>query len=325
MEIPSGYRKIPIMFLMAEEPCRMDIFLLMPINRKLVQFKKKGDLLSLDDLMKIKSMAESQILMLDSEYESALKSLTDEKLGGDSEIVSESASTMASYVLNNLSTQSSCKEAAATIDENLNVIEKVVVQFNSKLRSQNYDELMAKLSSNDRLSTHNRRVGTLAGIMALALVTWKKEEIADVAFAGFVHDIGLSEISKNLIDQHLNGEVLAIDNIKAPVVGYYRHIEIGLEKIKKMGLTISDNVENIIKQHHENFDGTGLKDLRAGQITKGALLLRIADDLAVIIGNEKHNLDVKSAFQILVEFNKQGRMVYDPNLLYLIQKAMFKA
>lgn len=51
MNLPLGYMKVPMMFLEAESPARINIFIFMPVNEKVIPFRKKGDNLSLDDLM----------------------------------------------------------------------------------------------------------------------------------------------------------------------------------------------------------------------------------------------------------------------------------
>lgn len=331
MEIPKGYTKVPVILLMAEEKLKMNLYIYMPVNKKLVHFRKKDEILTLDDLMTLKPLSSSQILMPEAEYQDALSAVAQAAVDGIDEEdghISESTKTMAQFVLQNLkgkNGQASQQEIIDSIDDASVVVEKVLNQFKDTSHTKSYDELLSNLKENDPLATHNRHVGALSAVMMMAIGTFTMKDVADLAFAGFVHDCCLDQLPPMLSGQHLAGEILSMDNIKAPELGYFRHIDLALKKVADLKIPINENTKNTILQHHENFDGSGLKGLRGDKICKSAAILRVADDLVVIINNPKHQIDVKSAFELLVELNKNGRQIYDPSIMSFLEKTMFKS
>lgn len=335
MEIPKGYVKIPITLLGINEPLKMNIFLHMPVNRKLVHFRRKGEVLSLQDFMTLRPMAPSQILMPEFEYKEAIEALTKEAAGlltpADEKTKNSppppEIKTMASFVLQNLGTKlgnTTTEEAKNTLDDSSQLVASIVTQLKGLGNRKSFDEYLTSLKSNDPLTTHNRHVGALAGIIMMAMGSFKMDWVADISFAGFVHDIALNELPNTFLDQHLGGENLSIDHLRAHEFGYYRHVDLSFKKIEELGIVASADARTMIMQHHENFDGSGLLGIRGDKIFKPASILRIADDLVSVINNPKHTLSIQDAFALLLEMNKNHREVYDPSIMKFLQTTMFK-
>ena len=69
-------------------------------------------------------------------------------------------------------------------------------------------------------------------------------------------------------------------------------------------------------QHHENYDGSGLRGARGEVIYAPARILRIADDTICLMNRAQDPLDLPAAFEVLCALNRSGgRLVYDPELL----------
>jgi|GEM_PF-2526706 len=80
MAMPGGFIKFPTMFLQAGEPLKADICLFMPVNSKIVMFKKAGGELNLEELVTLQTPSASQQLVTSEEsYRQAVKFFAQDK------------------------------------------------------------------------------------------------------------------------------------------------------------------------------------------------------------------------------------------------------
>jgi HD-GYP domain-containing protein (c-di-GMP phosphodiesterase class II) len=119
---------------------------------------------------------------------------------------------------------------------------------------------------------HAIQVATYSVLTALAFGKIDPELLADLALAGFLHDVGLSQIPLQITLKPLTQMTPEMQ------VAYSKHISAGLEIINAFGSDIPQRVKDWIEQHHEKFDGSGYpKQLPAPKITIPAQLLGIAE------------------------------------------------
>lgn len=120
-----------------------------------------------------------------------------------------------------------------------------------------------------QLSGHSRRVADLVRRTARAMDLSESEQ-QDVFIAALMHDIGQIGLPDTLLARPV--PKLSEDE----VVQYRRHAVLGEQAL--MALDDMHTVSNVIRSHHERYDGLGYPDgLAGGQIPMGARILAVAD------------------------------------------------
>lgn len=154
-----------------------------------------------------------------------------------------------------------------------------------------------------RLSGHGRRVAEHARILArrMELV---EDAVQDVMFAGLLHDIGKIGLRDELLDMPFNSlpPEARSEVMSHPVVG--QNLLMGIAELK--------GAAQLIRSHHEHFDGSGFPDGLAGpQIAPGARILSVANDYdALQVGTlTQRSLKEDEALAYLV--GNRGKR-YDP-------------
>ncbi|AVK47116.1 MULTISPECIES: HD-GYP domain-containing protein [Clostridium] len=134
-------------------------------------------------------------------------------------------------------------------------------------------------------SNHGKRTAYISISIAKELGL-NSEELHDVAALAMLHDNGLSEYSLH--------EKLATKELKnaALLEGVKEHCTIGESNIKNYPLLT--NVKNIIKYHHERYDGTGFFSLRGEEIPLMSQIIAIADALEKTFDLQNNNQDMQN-------------------------------
>lgn len=129
-----------------------------------------------------------------------------------------------------------------------------------------------KLANVDPDLEHAVNVSTFAVLFAMAFGRVTPEEIADLALAGLLHDVGLSQVPASITSGpwiNYNPRLMKV---------YASHVEAGLALIEQFAPEVPARVKAIILAHHEKFDGTGYpkgtQGFKLGEIPQ---LLQIAD------------------------------------------------
>lgn len=134
-------------------------------------------------------------------------------------------------------------------------------------------------------SNHGKRTAYISISIAKEMGL-DSEELHDVAALAMLHDNGLSEYSLH--------EKLATKELKnaALLEGVKEHCTIGERNIKNYPLLT--NVKNIIKYHHERYDGTGFFNLRGEEIPLMSQIIAIADALEKTFDLQNNNHDMQN-------------------------------
>ncbi|AJG99997.1 HD family phosphohydrolase [Clostridium beijerinckii] len=134
-------------------------------------------------------------------------------------------------------------------------------------------------------SNHGKRTAYISISISKELGL-NSEELHDVAALAMLHDNGLSEYSLH--------EKLATKELKnaALLEGVKEHCTIGESNIKNYPLLT--NVKNIIKYHHERYDGTGFFSLRGEEIPLMSQIIAIADALEKTFDLQNNNQDMQN-------------------------------
>lgn len=115
---------------------------------------------------------------------------------------------------------------------------------------------------------HNLRVGNLSYELAKLLYI-SEEECKNIKIAGQYHDIG-----KKLIPRDILLKPSALNEKELKVM--QQHAILSYQILKNRGF--NEKVCNMVKHHHENFNGTGYPDkLKGFQIPIGSVVIKICD------------------------------------------------
>jgi diguanylate cyclase (GGDEF)-like protein len=157
-------------------------------------------------------------------------------------------------------------------------------------------------------SGHGEMVGRYTEIIANALEL-SPEEVADLAYAGRVHDIGKIFVPERILKKagQLSDEEFA--KIK-------QHAHVGAEIVGT--IPHAEMMKKAIEYHHEAFDGSGYPaGLRGEQIPLWARILAIADAYVNLTTDRPFSAG-KSSEQSLAEMEKLSGSRYDGMLVRIL-------
>jgi HD-GYP domain-containing protein (c-di-GMP phosphodiesterase class II) len=129
-----------------------------------------------------------------------------------------------------------------------------------------------RLSNADPTFEHALNVSTYSVLFALAFGKISMELLADLALAGLLHDIGLSQIPAQY------APIVWSEQTPEQRKEYMKHVDAGLELLDAFAPQTSPRVRTLIGQHHEKFDGKGYpKSLQGFALDDVAQLVAMAD------------------------------------------------
>lgn len=166
--------------------------------------------------------------------------------------------------------------------------------------------LVTIVNAKDRYTFgHSERV-TFYSLLLARDTGLSEDEINNLKFAFYLHDIGKIEIERDLLNKTgpLNAEERGIFNM---------HTVWGADIVKP--LVTLKQISEVIRSHHENYDGTGYPDGFAGtDIPLGARILRIADSYDAMTTDRPYRkkLTVEAACR---ELQRCAGTMFDPALV----------
>lgn len=174
-------------------------------------------------------------------------------------------------------------------------------------------------SRHDCLHGHSRDVTEVA-LKIGRKMDFSPEDIEILSFASILHDIGTIAIDKDLLDKPSKLTDDEFDIVK-------KHPKLG-ETIL-IPIPFFDTIREVIRQHHERWDGTGYPDgLKGNKISIHARIIGVADSFSAMNSDRPYRKAL-SLNDIVKEFKKQKGKQYDPKvvdiLLNLIKKGEIKS
>lgn len=128
---------------------------------------------------------------------------------------------------------------------------------------------------------HGLNVSTYAVLFAMSFGTIEQELMADLATAGLIHDLGMTQVPPS------NVRKSQTERDADDFLAYVDHVERGLELMELTAPEMPKRVRTLIQQHHEKFDGTGYPQRLAGfRFDDVAQLLAMAEVLESVVSGE---------------------------------------
>ena len=169
-------------------------------------------------------------------------------------------------------------------------------------------ELLARFSEMRDVASagHGRRVAELAKVIASGMGL-DAQYVKNIRSAGLLHDVG----KMALPDDVVNSPYDSLNSKEQTRLA--KHVKLGEAAL--MGLKPLKEASQIIRSHHEHFDGSGYPDgLKAGAIPLGARILAVAEAI------DEYCIGVKTGQPTtvsgaLVSINKYSGILYDPQVV----------
>jgi len=169
------------------------------------------------------------------------------------------------------------------------------------------DNLSFFKNDND-LAHHSLHVCIYAVTLGYAL-GFNDIELEDLAIAGFLQDVGLTKVDKDIVSKNSPLSLKEIENIK-------RHTIISMQIVKHNRIHRPDII-NGVKHHHESYDGSGYPDsLRKEHISKFAAILAICDVFDALTSNRPYR-EKMSSYEALTHMMKDEDMANKFNHTYI--------
>lgn len=185
-----------------------------------------------------------------------------------------------------------------------------------------YDEILALRNSQEEIE-HSVIVGTIAVMFALSLGLNDEKILADLVMSAIFHDIGLVKI---------RGEVLQKSEASWTATErneYEMHVQASLDILKESETEFHPRVLRMIKEHHENYDGSGFPEKLMGQqIDELSQILHLANLFDRLCTGKQtgSELSPKDSFDHIYEaaHNSDGVQEVQPELVERIFQFMLR-
>ncbi|HUP57865.1 MAG TPA: HD domain-containing phosphohydrolase [Bdellovibrionota bacterium] len=183
---------------------------------------------------------------------------------------SEEVAQVAQQVLKQMTQPTTAASQKPAQDHARKVVQEVLSGALDQVSS--VAEEIWRLSDVEPTFEHAVNVSTYSVLFALSFGRIELALLADVALAGLLHDIGLSQIPAE------DAPKIWKQQSQADRDRYQKHVEAGIDLIDAYAPQTSARVRTILVQSHEKFDGTGYpKRLQGFQLDDVAQLVCMAD------------------------------------------------
>lgn len=326
-QISSGkiksFRPVKILDLEAGVQLNFDTTIFLPANKKYIKYSSSGDPLDQKQIEKLKThqmnslYVESQDMQKFYDYTSSRLKAIGQSTTLSATEKKEKLESSVRHLMSNLFIDNSQE---ATFEQGQNMVkdcQEIVKTFiMSSSNSDWYEQLMARVGDIGNNYSHHANVSTYAALFAIGIGMPNPEELA---IAGLLHDVGLSELPPEVIGKKEEERTPEEQEL------YKKHPELSVELIKKRKLIVSEKVMKAILQHHECFNGTGYPKGFAGtRICKEAQILALADKFDYLT-TVREGETLVSPRQAVEYFRNEmasdpSKMIFDPELLQQILK-----
>jgi len=270
------YKQIRVFDLNAESVVPFATHIRLPLNKKYIRYANANERIGEKKIEKMKKYKLNSVYIdyKDAgcfyEYASAhIRNISENKEGLSDTERSEKLQTSMSGLLLQLFDRSSGQTVQAG-REMVVTCQKIISNYVTGGKSNDwYQDLVRAVGGQTGGYSHASEVSTIAALLSIALQVGKAE---DLAIAGFLHDVALTEFNWELLESDKK------DWPKEQLKIYEDHTKVALTLLKSKKMILSDVVQSAILQHHEKFFGGGFPAKMSGdRICEEAQLLSLAN------------------------------------------------
>ena len=286
----DNYLPIQSLDIEAEKRITFDLFLNLPLNDRVILYRRKGGAL---ESSKLAAFAESNVQSFwirKEDYNefvkyvaARLKTLVDkpDQPGGKQMMVSAAKAILSSTFSS--SSSAMVKALMGNLNEITGVLIESVLENISTSRKQAFRNLVAIADKGTDFHKHPVNVTSISVLIAFGIGYSTDKILAEVAMGALLHDIGLAKVPPRVANS-AHDPMLLDRNERALL---YQHGQLGLQILEEKKIKISEIVRAIITQHHEQFNGFGYPNaLRGYVVNEFAQIVHVADEIDQIVRDE---------------------------------------
>lgn len=187
---------------------------------------------------------------------------------------------------------------------------EILIRDMKELFSGTITAIIEALDAKDSFTLGRSRRVTFYTLKIANAMALEEELKGRIELASMLHDIGMIGISDDILAKMENLTPDEFEEIKKHVAHGVRI----LEDIKQL-----KQVVEIIKYHHEYYNGTGYPyGLSGEQIPLGARIIAVADALDSIL----HTMDSKDYYKAFEKIKMSSGIQYDPNVVAKLEEQL---
>ena len=255
------YRSVKLIDIVAGDVLNFDTSLFLPVNRKFIKLSNVGEALDQERIQRIKEHHFNTIHVtldqLDQFYTytaQRLKNISTSNLSATEKkekLMYAIRELMSDLFDDKIATPESGQEI---MKDCAAIVKSFILQ---DATSNWYLRIEQVLGQAGNEYSHAGNVSTFAALFSIGLGIGNPEELA---LAGLLHDIGITELPYNI--QIIDPEKMNLEEFTE----YKKHPELTINLIKSRKIAVSDQVTKIIQQHHELYNGDGYPNGLYGEI-----------------------------------------------------------
>ncbi len=224
--------------------------------------------------------------------------LNDHKI--DNKEKEELVKAAAEEIINEIA-QAETKEEQETVNEKAKEIVKDILNATTD-EAKNILEEIWDLADLEPDLSHSLNVSTYSVIYAMAFGKIAPDLLADIALAGLLHDLGLSQIPITIT--RLPWSQMTDQN----QISYRHHVNLTKSLLDIYAPEVSERAKAILVQQHEKFDGTGypnqLQGFQFDDIAQLVAMAELTDSISSGQWDGKERT-LKESFDVLDSLDKQ--------------------
>lgn len=163
------------------------------------------------------------------------------------------------------------------------------------------------------LKIHHKNVKKLSSILAKE-INLTPNQITDIGYAAKHHDIGKLLISQSILNKAGRLSKKEYEIIK-------KHPYFSYNILKNNG--VKKSICEMVKHHHENWDGTGYPDgIKGQEINIGAKIIKICDVYDALVSERPYRKAL--THHEAIEIMEKSKNEFDPNLYEVFKRIILK-
>ncbi|MGK5083065.1 HD domain-containing phosphohydrolase [Bdellovibrionota bacterium FG-1] len=279
------YRSVKLVDMQPGQALDFDTYIYLPTNKKHIRMTNPGDQLdaeriekfqkhkvgnlhiNADDMEKFYQWTAQQLKNLGQSNTLSATEKRDRMSGAVRELISD--------IFQDSSADQSFEKGKTVVKDCEEIVKAYILSSVSGADTNWYEKMIQLSQSDNTIYTMASNVATFSAMFSMALGIGNPENLA---MAGLLHDIGISEIPAEIQSK------FEINRTPEETATYQQHPKISVHLIQTRKMVIPEIVLKIVAQHHERYDGNGYPDkLRGTKIRPEAQILALADELVSMI------------------------------------------
>ncbi len=182
-----------------------------------------------------------------------------------------------------------------------------------KVNEQGVQALMKVIQAKDmELYNHSIKVAYVVDVIAESL-KYSEAERKYLKLAALFHDIGKIAIKDSIL--YKNGK---LDDLERQQMNH--HANVSAEILKE--LDFMQDVAEVVRQHHERYDGSGYpQGLRGNNILQASQVLSLADVYVALREKRPYKIEKTNTESLKIISSESGK-AFDPKLVEIVEQAL---